>query len=127
MRSLLRSALALGVVAALFTACGDDELPAAGTSPCLDANTACNSIRLTPDNVTYNCIYDGIEDETTHSLSWPVDNVIVSGYGPGKRMMLTFTFDPPMMVGTITCFRASCWPRGRTISASTGLQCPPHK
>ncbi|HEU4365320.1 MAG TPA: hypothetical protein VFT13_07625 [Candidatus Krumholzibacteria bacterium] len=95
MRFLSRSALALAVLGAIFTACGDDD-PVATDSPCSDEDTACLSIALTPDDLTYTGVYDPGFDETYHSLSWATGATL--DFGPGRRMIVTIFFNPPVVV-----------------------------
>jgi hypothetical protein len=83
----------LGVV---FMACGDD--PVVGHSPCDDANTACLSLRLKAADMTYTSGYDPGVAGTFHTLSWDVSSREITGFAPGRRLMITVTFEPPVEV-----------------------------
>jgi hypothetical protein len=98
MRFPSRSAVALVVLGTLLVACGDDDDPVAVDSPCDDANTTCLTLQLTTADMTYFNNYDPLGDRTGHTLHFDASSAVLSDYGPGRRVFVTVTFNPPIEV-----------------------------
>ncbi len=86
---------AFAVLVALAVACGDDD-PAATDSPCDDAETSCVIVNARSSSMTHAPTYDAGLNQTTHVLSWDLNNMIV--YGGGRHIVIQANFDPPIMV-----------------------------
>ncbi len=86
------------VMAAALAACGGDENVAAGSSPCLDDNVTCLSLRAAPGDVTYEALYFPGSDETEYYLSWAPANTRLRNFRPGQKVKLTITFGSPLLV-----------------------------
>ena len=96
-QSVSRLHLPFIVLGVVFVACGDDD-PVSGKSACDDASTACLSLQLNAADMTYTTSYDAGVVGTFHTLSWDVSSSVITGYGPGRQMTITVTFDPPIDV-----------------------------
>ncbi len=89
---------ALILLGTLTLSCGDDDNPAAVDTPCDDANTTCVSLTLSDDDVAYTTTYYSASNQTVHSLAWDMSSKQVDDYGPGQRIIVNITFDPPLKV-----------------------------
>ena len=93
---LRASCVALALLGTLIVSCGDDD-PAATSSTCDDPAFACVALDVTPTNVVYTSQYNPGGNQTSHAIYWDFDAVL-SGYGPGKHVVINVSFDPPMKV-----------------------------
>ncbi len=98
-RSFPRSlAATLAVLCIVLASCGDDENPVAVDSPCDDDSTTCLTITLTPAGMTHSEYYDNSFNQTSHGLTWDGGSLVLRGYAPGQRIMVTVNFNPPLEV-----------------------------
>ena len=94
MRSLFSAGLIL-VLGVLSLSCDDDDDPVAGNQPC-SGSTSCFDLTLGAPELTYNSFYDVGADQTTHTLEWTIGSRVINGYAPGRKIVATITFNPPI-------------------------------
>lgn len=92
-----RVALFVLLAAALATACGNDSNPLAGSPTCGDPHVACLSMDLTPNSLTYTGHVNSI-GVTQYTLTWAVSHYRLDGYAPGRRVILSLNFTPPLVL-----------------------------
>ena len=118
---------ALTALALVVAACDDDDPVGGNNAPCDDANVACLTLTLNPADMTYESTYSPLLDRTEHVLRWDVDPAMIAGYAPGRRVMVTVNFSPPVrarMDHNSEAFRfgagdtTSCHDRWSDVSAS---------
>jgi hypothetical protein len=93
----LRGILVTILLLSLFAACSDDD-PTAGTSPCLDDDTSCLTVRATADQMTYTSNYDPMFDLSEYSYVWTTAGEELADFRPGQHVTITLVFSPPLEV-----------------------------
>ena len=97
MISTLRLPLvALAALGMTIMGCGDDNDPVAAGSLCDKRYSSCIELTMTPDDMTYSSTYDARLDKTMHRLHWNVSSEVLSGYAPGRRIVVKVNFKPPV-------------------------------
>ncbi len=97
-RSISHALIIGGIATLALLGCGEDDDPVAGDSPCADANSRCASFRMHGEDISIFEFFDVGVNQTAVSGEWPVDGKVVVGYAPGRRMIVTLTFDDPIEV-----------------------------